>query len=253
MVEGGRHGARWSAASPGRTGSLGGVGQGGPVAFQLSTLAASPPDFRVLGWMRWSGAAGDTARPRLYEGRAGVKCVCGSSLSSETDTHGEIALAVPGRVAVSSPRGAIEGVFLDPAVFKPESVHPETLAVTGRLRRAGASAPALSGELLEELRRLPPSAGGVLAAEPPSDLAMERLIDGPAGPVRLRVFRPETVHARYLHVHGGGWAIGGPDRQDHPLLRFARAARAAVVAIDYRLAPEHPHPAGLEDCIAAIR
>jgi hypothetical protein len=55
---------RWSAASPGRTGSLGRVGQRGLVAFQLANLAASSPDFRVLGWMRWSRPAGDTAHPR---------------------------------------------------------------------------------------------------------------------------------------------------------------------------------------------
>jgi deazaflavin-dependent oxidoreductase (nitroreductase family) len=48
---------------------------------------------------------------------------------------------------------------------------------------------------------------------------------------------------RGSHVHGGGWALGGPDRQDQTLLRFARVARVAVVAGDYRLTPEHPHNA----------
>jgi acetyl esterase len=50
-----------------------------------------------------------------------------------------------------------------------------------------------------------------------------------------------------------GWALGGPDRQQQTLLRFASAARVALVAVDYRLTPEHPHPAGLADCVAAIR
>ena len=58
---------RWSAASPGRTGSLGRVGQRGLVACQLATLAASSADFRVLAWMRWSRAAGETARPRPFQ------------------------------------------------------------------------------------------------------------------------------------------------------------------------------------------
>jgi acetyl esterase len=79
------------------------------------------------------------------------------------------------------------------------------------------------------------------------------VIDGPAGPLGLRVLSSGNVRACYLHVHGGGWALGGPDRQEQTLLRFASAARVALVAVDYRLTPEHPHPAGLADCVAAIR
>jgi acetyl esterase len=94
---------------------------------------------------------------------------------------------------------------------------------------------------------------GLLAIEPPCDLATEREIEGPAGPLRLHVLRPAEARACYLHLHGGGWAHGAPDHQDQTLVRFARAARVAVVAVAYRLAPEHPHPAALEDCVAAIR
>jgi acetyl esterase/lipase len=140
---------------------------------------------------------------------------------------------------------AIQGPRLDPEVFEPESVPATTLAVTERLRRDGATAPALSTARIEELRSSPPSAAGVLAAEPPSELAVERVIDGPAGPLRLRVLSSGKVRACYLHAHGGGWALGGPDRQDQTLLRFANAARVAVVAFGYRLTPEHPHAAGL--------
>jgi acetyl esterase len=67
------------------------------------------------------------------------------------------------------------------------------------------------------------------------------------------VLRCGAVRAGYVYLHGGGWSLGGPDRHDQTLLRFARAARVAVVAVDYRLAPAHPHPDGLEDCLAAIR
>lgn len=121
--------------------------------------------------------------------------------------------------------------MIEPEAFRPGAVPAATLAATERLR--GAS--------------------GVLAVEPPSDVAEERVIDGPGGPLRLRMLRPGDVRACYLHVHGGGWALGGADRQDRTLLRFARAARVAVVAVEYRLAPEHPHPAGVEDCLAAVR
>jgi acetyl esterase/lipase len=94
---------------------------------------------------------------------------------------------------------------------------------------------------------------GPLAVEPVSELAVDRLIDGPAGPLRLHVLAPGEVRACYVHLHGGGWAHGAPDHQDQTLSRLASAARVAVIAVDYRLAPEHPHPAGLEDCVAAIR
>jgi acetyl esterase len=93
----------------------------------------------------------------------------------------------------------------------------------------------------------------VLRSESPSEHAVERLIAGPDGALRLRVLAPGEVRACYLHVHGGGWALGGPDRQDQTLAGFASAARLAVVSVDYRLAPEHPHPAAVEDCVAAIR
>ena len=145
------------------------------------------------------------------------------------------------------------GPPLDPAVVEPASVPAGTLVVTEQLRCEGANAPALSAARIWELRRSAPGAGGVLRAEPPSDRAVGRVIDGPAGPLRLRVLGSGEVRACYLHLHGGGWALGGADRQDQTLLRFASAARLAVVSLDYRLAPEHPHPAAVADCVAAIR
>src|SRR4051812_39766266 len=83
--------------------------------------------------------------------------------------------------------------------------------------------------------------------------AEERVIEGPGGPLRLRVFDPGCARACYLHVHGGGWAHGPADGQDQTRLRFARDARVTVVAVEYRLAPEHRHPAAVEDCVAALR
>jgi acetyl esterase len=148
---------------------------------------------------------------------------------------------------------AAQGPWLAPELFEPGSAAATTRAAIERLRRDGATAPALNTARIEALRSSPRSDSGVLATESPSDLAVERVIDGPAGPLRLRVLRSGKVRACYLHLHGGGWALGGPDRQDQTLLRFASAARVAVVAVDYRLTPEHPHPAGLEDSVAAIR
>ena len=66
--------------------------------------------------------------------------------------------------------------------------------------------------------------GPALATEPRSELAAERVIDGPAGPLRIRVLRCGEVRAGYVYLHGGGWARGAADRHDQTLLRFAHAA-----------------------------
>jgi acetyl esterase/lipase len=83
-----------------------------------------------------------------------------------------------------------------------------------------------------------------------SDRAVTRWIPGPDGPISLRVVMPERVDGVYLHIHGGGWALGGADQQDLLLTTLADTAHAAVVSVDYRLAPEHPFPAGPDDCEA---
>ncbi|MET8953161.1 alpha/beta hydrolase [Streptomyces sp. NPDC004393] len=71
--------------------------------------------------------------------------------------------------------------------------------------------------------------------------------------VRIRAFVPDRVDGVYLHFHGGGWTFGSADGQDERLWRLAAQARLAVVSVDYRLAPEHPFPAGPDDCEAAAR
>ena len=80
-------------------------------------------------------------------------------------------------------------------------------------------------------------------------------VPGPAGAIRLRQFRPRPGDPLPLvvYLHGGGWTFGSLDTHDRLMRLLALAADAAVIGVDYRLAPEHPHPAPLEDCLAAIR
>ncbi|MGW9212008.1 alpha/beta hydrolase [Embleya sp. NPDC055664] len=72
--------------------------------------------------------------------------------------------------------------------------------------------------------------------------------------VRGRLYRP-TLDAVPLvvYLHGGMWSIGGLESHDRLCRRLAVAARVAVLAVDYRLAPEHPWPAGIDDAVAAFR
>jgi acetyl esterase/lipase len=58
---------------------------------------------------------------------------------------------------------------------------------------------------------------------------------------------------RLLYIHGGGWTAGGLDSHRPLSARISAASGCAVLAVDYRLAPEHPFPAGLDDCLAAYR
>lgn len=83
------------------------------------------------------------------------------------------------------------------------------------------------------------------------DFAETREIDGPAGPVPIRVLRPEDPIGVYLHFHGGGMTLGSAAAMDGRNWPLAQACRLVVVSVDYRLAPEHPYPAGPEDCESA--
>jgi acetyl esterase/lipase len=69
--------------------------------------------------------------------------------------------------------------------------------------------------------------------------------------IPLRVIASAQPRGIYLHLHGGGWVLGGADMQDPMLERIVDNTGQAVVAPAYRLAPEHPYPAGPDDCEAA--
>jgi acetyl esterase len=80
-------------------------------------------------------------------------------------------------------------------------------------------------------------------------------VPGPGGPIPVRVFRPagEGPLPVVAYAHGGGWAVGSLDAFGPVCRALANASGAVVASIDYRLAPEHPFPAGLDDVRAAVR
>ena len=100
-------------------------------------------------------------------------------------------------------------------------------------------------------------ANGYLARAPRPDIhAVEDLeITGPGGPLALRVYRPAAGLDRAIVVflHGGAFVFGNLDTHDALCRSLALSSRLTVVAVDYRLGPEHPYPAGLDDAIAAVR
>ncbi len=80
-----------------------------------------------------------------------------------------------------------------------------------------------------------------------------RTIPGPAGAIPVRIYRPsgKTDLPVIVYFHGGGWVIGDLDTHDRECRILAADTEAIVVAVDYRLSPEHPFPAAHEDCWAA--
>ncbi len=92
----------------------------------------------------------------------------------------------------------------------------------------------------------------------PSNVALvrEHLAPGPSGPVPLREYRPLGVAPSkslpaLVYFHGGGWVIGDRDTHDVLCRALCNESGCAVFSVDYRLAPEHPFPAAIDDSMAA--
>ncbi|MFI6580820.1 alpha/beta hydrolase [Embleya sp. NPDC050493] len=122
-------------------------------------------------------------------------------------------------------------------------------------RRAGGPAARELGAVEMRRRQRQRLAGG--PAGPEVAEVRDLLVDGPAvtvPPIPARLYRPTLDPLPLVvYLHGGMWTIGGLDSHDRLCRRLALAARVAVLAVDYRLAPEHPWPAGPDDAAAAFR
>jgi acetyl esterase len=92
---------------------------------------------------------------------------------------------------------------------------------------------------------------------PQVDRVREEVIQGPGGPVPVRIYRgagtadagPLPVHVYY---HGGGWVLGDLDSHDWVCRQTANKAQCAVISVDYRMAPEHVFPAAFDDSLLAL-
>jgi acetyl esterase len=94
----------------------------------------------------------------------------------------------------------------------------------------------------------------LLDEPPPASVEVSDLTcPGLAGPIPLRLYIPGGVGPRslLLYIHGGGWMQGGLETHHGACGKLAAWSGCRVLAVDYRLAPEHKFPAGLEDCLAA--
>jgi acetyl esterase len=87
------------------------------------------------------------------------------------------------------------------------------------------------------------------------DEVVDLMIPGPAAPLRVRVYRPRSTELLPVVIwfHGGGWVVGTLDSHDPVCRALANRTPCVVVSVDYRLAPEWPFPAALDDAWAATR
>lgn len=139
---------------------------------------------------------------------------------------------------------------MDPSLFP--NLDPELVGVVTALPDLGDSLEDLPGarEFVEAL------------AGPASDVDTTGLevrdvdLGGFGSTASVRVYQPSDADAPLpglLFIHGGGFVLGSVDLEHQVCVDLARTLGVVVASVDYRLAPEHPYPAGLEDCYAALQ
>jgi len=133
-------------------------------------------------------------------------------------------------------------------------LHPQARTLLDLIARSGIPpthqlTPAQARHYYRERRAL------TQPAPPALPVVRDLQADGPAGPIPVRLYRPSADRTLpvLVYYHGGGWVIGDLDSHDVLCRQLALAADCAVVAVDYRMGPEHRFPAAVDDCVAATR
>ncbi len=116
---------------------------------------------------------------------------------------------------------------------------PEVRNFNSFLRKMPPSASILTREGLEKSRN---NAKGFINANTIIKPSIKN-IPGPGGNISLTIFKPDTIRAIVLDIHGGGWFTGSAANDAQFNDELARTCKVAVVSVDYRLAPENPFPA----------
>lgn len=140
---------------------------------------------------------------------------------------------------------------IDPAVFDLSRAEPELIATNADIIAMQKAKPSPWTLPIETVRQARRDGRGTFPAVPPDPDAETRDFRSRSGHlIPLRIFRPSGAEPRgtYLHFHGGGWVFGAAAEFDPYLRRLAQQTGLVVASADYRLAPEHPFPAGPDDC-----
>jgi acetyl esterase len=130
--------------------------------------------------------------------------------------------------------------------------NPELTALIQEMDPRGGLAPFTAEEKRQAYRQAVSRSG---PPEPVAEMS-DRTITGSAGEIPIRIYHPKLGEGRLpivLYLHGGGFVSGGVDTHDPICRQLANHVPAIVVAVDYRLAPEHCFPAAPEDCFSVLQ
>ncbi len=157
--------------------------------------------------------------------------------------------------ALSLPPSVLTRMFGGPLIVDGAPLQPAVRALLAIGNRLGISGE-MPDDVAERRRRIRRGA----------DMAMPRArrvtvtdttMPGATGLLSARIYRPWEAGSQrqptILYLHGGGWVVGDLDTHDPTCRALAVASQCNVVSLDYRLAPEHPFPAGLDDVVAVFR
>jgi len=134
------------------------------------------------------------------------------------------------------------------------TLDPILQAFVAASEAANADRPAIPDATVAEARAGYEALAG-LGAGPDLFSVADATIAGQAGEIPIRIYRPngDTGEPGLVFYHGGGWTIGSLDSHDPECRKLAERSGCVVVAVDYRLAPEHPYPAAIDDSWAALQ
>jgi acetyl esterase/lipase len=139
----------------------------------------------------------------------------------------------------------------DSSVFAADAVSTETLTFNREMIELLTPMPDWWITGAQAMRDARARGEGPFPLQAQSPRARRIEIPGNGGPIGLHIIPAERPRGVYLHIHGGGWVLGGANQQDPLLEQIVNNTGLSCVSVEYRLAPEHPYPAAADDCETA--
>ncbi|MDY5584453.1 MAG: alpha/beta hydrolase [Arcanobacterium sp.] len=142
-----------------------------------------------------------------------------------------------------------------PVTVAGQELHPSVKLALLALNSGG---PTFETKPLVEGRAELSAESAIFGTEAKLEKVEDFLVPGAEGKIPARLYVPGTYaplkrDGLVVYMHGGGWVLGGLESADAMCRSFARKTGFTVISLDYRLAPENPFPAGVDDCLAAFR